>query len=426
VLVVEDHSLPLISLVIALPAGYRHEPPGQEGIATLAASMVLEGIAGGDRIDLLAQYGDLGGTPSANAGASLLTLHCTVQRDQAPLALRLMARTLLESTLDPETFERIRRELRGWFAVNRGEPSVVTGLGLLAGAFDLHPSVAALGHGTPQTLDQLDREAVRTYLQTHLRLDDAVFLLSGDLSESEAGQWVDAASQGWAAHESPTTAPSVHAIADDPPRHRVVLVPWPALPQTFVALGGPRSPFGHPDEPAESMATSLITSVMHHELRSRQRATYGVQTSEWATRRGHFHQTFVAVDPSSADQVVAAMHGQVDLLRQSGRFIDAVISEARLAMRVEAMSSFHGSEQSLSQLIRLTANDFPPSAATERLQWITEVDPQSATNAFRRLYHRDRLCWCIAGPPASIERARNELPLDEAITTSPAALLGLG
>jgi len=197
VLVIEDHSLPLVSLVLALPAGYRHEPLGQEGVATLAASMVLEGIAGGDRINLLAQYGDLGGTPSANAGASLLTLHCTVQRDQAPQALRLMARTLLESTLDPETLERIRRELRGWFAVNRGEPSAVTGLGLLAGAFDLHPSVAALGYGTPQTLDQLDREAVRTYLQTHLRLDDAVFLLSGDLSESEAGQWVDAASQGW-------------------------------------------------------------------------------------------------------------------------------------------------------------------------------------------------------------------------------------
>ena len=76
----EDHGLPLVSMAVLVRAGHRHERPGQEGLAALAATMLLRGMEGGDRVTLLESYGELGTTPAAVANSTTLGLRCTVQR----------------------------------------------------------------------------------------------------------------------------------------------------------------------------------------------------------------------------------------------------------------------------------------------------------------------------------------------------------
>ncbi|MEX1361732.1 MAG: insulinase family protein [Nannocystaceae bacterium] len=442
---VHDDGLPLVSLAIALRAGYEHAPAEHPGLAGVAASMVLEGMAGGDRSSLLDRYGDLGTTPGTSTDSSLLLLGCTVHRDDAPAVLRLMAENLQQPTMAAPAYARALREHREWSTVARGEPALVTGLGLLAASHGVEPPGSTLGIGTPDTLRGLTREAVGRYLQQHVRLDQAVFLMAGDVDESEAWAWIDRATEGWPAPPShadgspdddspdptvptptvPTPTVPTPTSEPAPTRSRSVLVPWPALPQAFVAVGGPRAPYGDEHEPAQEVAATLLASTLQYELRTRQRSTYAVQSRVWRTLRGDVRQLWVRVDPQQAGAAVTAVREQLQSLAGDRSFSESIVAEVRTGAELQSMLAFHGPEATLGELARLAATGLPADTPRRRLEWLRDVDAGSVADAIRDDVGHDRVCWCVAGDATALRGAREALPQGEQLTRSPETLLGL-
>lgn len=434
---VHDDGLPLVSLAIALRAGHEHAPAEHPGLAGVAASMVLEGMGGGDRSDLLDRYGDLGTTPGTSTGSSLLLLQCTVHRDDAPAALRLMAENLQQPTMAAPAYARALREHREWSTVARGEPALVAGLGLLAASHGVEPPGSTLGIGTPETLRGLTRETVGSYLLQHVRRDQAVVLMAGDVDESEAWAWIDRATEGWPTSLSrpdgsptdsasaPTLSTPTEPTSTVPTRSRSVLVPWPALPQAFVAVGGPRAPYGDALEPAQEVAATLLASTLQYELRTRQRSTYAVQSRVWRTLRGDVRQLWVRVDPQQAGAAVTAVREQLQSLAGDRSFSESIVAEVRTGAELQSMLAFHGPEATLGELARLAEAGLPADTPRRRLEWLREVDAGSVADAIRDDVGNDRVCWCVAGDATALRGARQALPQGEQLTRSPETLLGL-
>lgn len=431
----EDHALPLVAMAIAIRAGHAHEPAAHPGLAGLAGAMLVDGMGGGSRRELLGRYGDLGTHPAVSKTRSRLVLGCVTHRDDAGAALSLMAENLRAPTMDQASFERRRREHGEWASVTRGEPATVTGLGLLTASLGVELPSTALGIGPPHGLDGLELETVRAFLRDRVRREDTVIMMAGDVDEARAWDWIERALGGWSSSaplvEPSTTEPSPTAptpTADAPARplrSAAVLVPWPTLPQAFIALGGPRAPYGHEDEPGQTVATSLISSTLHYELRSKQRSTYSVQSRVWPTSLGDVQQIWVRVDPDATRRAVEAIGEQLAMLDTDLHFTEQIVAEIRQGAELDAMLSFHGPEATLRQLVRLADAELGPRTPQRRLEWLREVDALRVSKALLEVLGQDRRCWCVAGEPTAIEQASDRLSGEHRLTRTPEALLGL-
>lgn len=432
----EDHALPLVAMAIAIRAGHAHEPAVHPGLAGLAGAMLVDGMGGGSRRELLGRYGDLGTRPAVSKTASLLVLGCVTHRDEAAAALSLMAQNLRTPTMAQESLERRRREHGEWASVTRGEPAMVTGLGLLTASLGIEPPSTTLGIGPPHGLDGVELETVRAFVRDRARREDAVIMMAGDVDEARAWEWIERALRDWPSgtplaepSSSASTEPTEPTTAADAParplRSAAVLVPWPTLPQAFIALGGPRAPYGHEDEPGQAVATALISSTLHYELRSKQRSTYSVQSRVWPTSLGDVQQIWVRVDPDATRRAVEAIGEQLAMLDTDLHFTEQIVAEIRQGAELDAMLSFHGPEATLQQLVRLADAELGPRTPQRRLEWLREVDARRVSQALLEVLGQDRRCWCVAGEPSAIEQASDRLSGEHRLTRTPEALLGL-
>lgn len=394
--------------------------------------MLLEGMEGGSRTELLARYGDLGASPGTSTGPSLLVLGCTVHRDDAEAVLSLMAENLRSPTMDATAFDRTLREHTLWPTVARGEPALVAGLGLLSASLGLESPGASLGIGPPRRLEQLDPETVGAFLRGHTTRGEATILMAGDVDEQRARTLVDRALADWPAtpEPEPTSSSSPpqatgQGASEGPVRSRTVLVPWPTLPQAFIAMGGPRAPYGHEDEPAQAVASTLLASTLQYELRTRQRSTYAVQSRVWQTLHGDVLQLWVRVDPEATRAAVRAVRDQLRSLTGDRHFSEQVVAEVRTSLEMSSMLGFHGPEATLGELVRLASAELPADTPQRRLAWLRDVDARRVAEVIEHDLADDRWCWCVAGDPEALRSAGAALPEDGRLTRTPEALLGL-
>ncbi len=421
----EDHGLPLVSMAVAVGAGHRLEAAGEEGRAAVAAALLLEGMEGGDRAALLDRYGELGTTPHASVGASHIVLRCVVHRDDAPTALRLMLDNLRHPTIAEDAFAKVVRERRESLLAARGIVEVVAGFGLVRGSWGSDPAVALLADGTPTSVDALELPQARAWISGRLGLDTTSFSFAGDVDEASALRWIGDATDGWPATAAVRAAPQSPVPDGDPTAPRIVVVPWPELPQAVVAMGGPRRPPGHDDEPAEAIAGSLMAGLVHYELRSRQRVSYGVQTRAWSTKRGPMAQLWAKVEPAEVDTAVEQLWIYLRRLERDVQLTDEAVTEARRAAMVGMMHDHHGAESGLGELLELADRGASAHWAQRRLDRLEQLSTADVTRALRRIYDPAQVRFCVVGDPKSIERARTALPEGPTVERTPDQLFGL-
>lgn len=420
----EDHGLPLVSMAVAVAAGHRLECAGEEGRAAVAAALLLEGMEGGDRAALLDRYGELGTTPHASVGASHIVLRCVVHRNDAPVALRLMLDNLRHATMAEEAFVRVVRERRESLLAARGIVEVVAGFGLVRGSWGSDPAVALLADGTPTSLAALDLEQARAWITPRLGLDAATFLFAGDVDQASALRWIGDAAEDWPSTATTRTAPQSLDPEGDADAPRIVVVPWPGLPQAVVALGGPRRSVGHEDEPAEAIASSLMAGLVHYELRSRQRVSYGVQTRAWSTKRGPMAQLWAKVEPTEVATAVEQLWIYLQRLEREVQLTDDAVIEARRAAMVGMMHDHHGAESGLGELLQLADRGSSAHTASRRLERLEQLRTADVTLALRRIYDPAQVRFCVVGDPPTIERARAVLPDAPTLERTPDQLFG--
>lgn len=422
-LLAQDHTLPLVSMALVLRAGHRHDPRDQPGVARLAGMMLLEGIDGGDRRDLLDRFGDLGTTPELGVGPSQLWLQCTVQRDEAAAALALLFRTLRHSSWAPEAFERVRGDRRERLESLQGSPDAVVSLGLLEGVFGATPPITAFGEGTPASLATLELAQVRDRFALRLRPDAAVVLLTGAVSKPEALEWIAAARDGWVApSQSLPPEPTPPELPPDD-RPRIVLVPWSGLEQAVIGVGGLHHPYGTPEELPQAQADAIMVGLLDYELRTRQRTSYGVRARTWQTQYGALHQLWARVEPGDTGRALRGVREHLARI-VTGTLDPSIVEDTRTQALVELMEDAHGLEPMLSQLLRLVAASLPPEALPQRLERLQRLDGRHIEEALRESYQASALRWCVVGNEAALERAVRELPRAGVVTRSASALFG--
>lgn len=398
----ENHTVPLVWLAWASPAGIEAEPAGLDGVAALAPVLLREGTTRRDAARVTEEIDALGadlvsGFDWDAAFVSLGLLACDLERG-AELLVDLACR----ATFPPEAVARLRQRRLAETEQRRRQPRALAddefARLLHAGTRHARPPL-----GLPSTLGRIQAPDVAAFHAARYRPSVSHVVLAGDFDSERAERVL-------AALDLPEAAPDVAPdVTDAPvaapaaPGLRVVDVPQAT--HTELRVGQRGLPRDSPDLPALEVLGAVLgegpCSRLSQALRQRAGATYDARCHVVARRTTG--QVAVATSVAAA-QAPAALDA---IRRECARLVEEHVPESELE---QAKNRLLGADLRRFQSIvhagwTLREAAFEPDPARHvegRRAAIAAVEPAAVRALARRLLDPGRLVALAVGPAQAL------------------------
>jgi zinc protease len=315
VIVAKSTDLPLVTARLVVRAGGASDPEGKAGLADLTADLLTKGAGKRTAAKLAADVEALGAQLESAAGWDGASLDITVMKDKIDPALSIMADAARRPTLSPEELERLRVQALDGLTVALQDPGDL-------GGFVTETVVSAgapYGHmlnGSPASLKRITDADVKALHAAWYRPDNAVLVLTGDLTPEEGFAFAQRHFGDWA---RPAAAlPTVQAAtAQNAPRVVVVDIPGAGQAAVTVALPGIRrsDPDYFPAMVANATLGVGFSSRLNQEIRIKRGLSYGAGSAVQARRFPGPIKASAQTKNESAPEVVDLMLAELARLR---------------------------------------------------------------------------------------------------------------
>jgi zinc protease len=240
----EDDSLPLVSVVMAYHVGSINEEPGKSGLAYLLENIMFMGSSNVGPMQHISHVSRIGGEPNASTTEDITYFYQTVPSNQLALVLWLESDRLKALEINAAKVERAKQAFLDEIRQRKAaEPYLESGI-----AFDLilYPDFAR-GHGIlgrEEDIRNLRVEDVKNFYSSHYVPNNAVLVIVGDINVPRTRELVEKYFEGISpVRELPSPPPS-----PPPDRKEVtqvfqeVLAPSPAFHLGY-RIASPYTPY---------------------------------------------------------------------------------------------------------------------------------------------------------------------------------------
>lgn len=397
---IEDRSLPLLSLEFSFRGGAATLPAGKEGLAPLAAALLTEGAGDLDsqafnaiKEDRSISLGFGGGVDSMSGSLRTLTRH----RDEA---VRLAALALGRPRFDAPAIERTRARMIA--AVQRGanEPQTLASRLWFRTAFPEHPYGRRTG-GTLESLAALTRDDVVAFHRARFARDNLVIGAVGDIDAAGLGALIDRIFADVPARALPVAVPAVAMAGTGQ-----TFVMQRPLPQTYVLFGEPGPLRDDPDFYVATVMNHILggggfSARLMTEVRERRGLTYGVSSGLAPYDRAGLIIGSFSSDNARAAEALTIVRGEWRRMASEG------VSAEELA---DAKSNINGSFplrlDSTGRLAGMLASvqylNLGIDYLDRRPGFIDAVTREDVQRVARRLLDADRLLVVAVGQAAGL------------------------
>jgi zinc protease len=300
VIVKPVHSIPLVSLHLALRGGQLAENADKQGLSSFLAEMLERGTTQRSAAQFAADVEDIAGGLSGFAGRNSFGVQAQFLKESLDTGLELLADVVLRPALDPVEIEKVREERLA--AIKRREDSLTSKAFelLQKGLYDAHP-YSFLTLGTEASVAATDRASLRDYWDAYAHPRNAVLSVVGDVDP-------DALVEALAAHLGSWTGPDQVSI---PRRDVPVLSKVQELAiakqrsQMHLMVGFPGLRVTDPDVPALQVLTQVLSGQggrLFFELRDRQSLAYQVQAQSIEGLDPGLFMVYIASAPEKEQQ----------------------------------------------------------------------------------------------------------------------------
>ena len=183
----ERHSVPMVSVVMAIRAGSISEPPAKAGLAYLTAALLNEGTLKRTSREISDAIEFVGGSLSASAGADYTTVSLTILKKDVELGFDLLADILLHPAFREEEVTRKKLITTNWLVQQNEEPGVVASMAFSKAVFGDHPYGRQV-QGTVETIPAITRQDLIDFHSNYFAPNNAIVSVVGDISRDELKQ----------------------------------------------------------------------------------------------------------------------------------------------------------------------------------------------------------------------------------------------
>jgi predicted Zn-dependent peptidase len=400
-MIVEQHELPLADFVLVVKNGGETDEAGKLGTATLATSLLKEGTATRNSLQIADQEAFLGVDVFAGSGWDATTIQLHTPTAQLDSALALFADIALRPAFPANELERLRQQrLTSLLQVKDRGPEIAN----RAFAAIVYGSAA---YGRPLTGDEASTKAiqqadVRRFYDTYFRPNNATLLVVGDVKPDDVERRVRALFGGWERRPVPAAA---YGQPVAPKGTTIYLIDKPGAAQSSFRIGGVGVARTTQDYfPLTVMNTALggsFTSRLNQNLRETKAYTYGA-SSGFAMRR-------TAGPFTASAEVVAAKTDSalIEFMKELRAIRDTVskdeLEKTKRYLQLQLPGRFETTGGIAGQLSQLVTYDVPLSFYNGYTQGIAAVTQAEVQRVARQYLDPDKLAIVIVGDRKSIE-----------------------
>jgi zinc protease len=203
VLVLEQHSLPIVQIHTLIRAGGAHDPADKAGVANLTASLLDEGTANRTAKQIAEQIEFVGGSLSARTSEDFTTASVKVLKKDVELGFELLGDILLHPAFPEQEFDRVRNQILGEIQSERDDPAQVAAKAFKQVVFPGHPYRWPV-NGTEETLPKIKRADDQQFYAREYVPNQTIMTIVGDVTADQARAHVMKRFGGWKRGDAPT------------------------------------------------------------------------------------------------------------------------------------------------------------------------------------------------------------------------------
>jgi len=394
---VEDHSVPLLSLRFSFEGGSVQDPDGKEGLANFLTAMLDEGAgdlssaAFQERVEDLAVRMSFSETKDAFYG-NFQTL--TKNRDAAADLLQL---AVTEPRFDSDAVERMRKQLLASLAFAARSPERVAAKTWYEVAFEGHP-YARPSNGTEQSLNAITRDDLARYRNRVFARNNIKVAAVGDIDVETLTKLLDHVFGGLTEKADLRAVPVVKPVTGG--RRKVVEM---NVPQSVAVFGLGAMARKDPDFMTAFVLNHIIggggfASRLMEEVREKRGLAYSVYSYILPYRHTSIYSGSVATRNDAIDKSLEVIRGELAAISENGP-TEEEFNNAKSYLVGSYALRFDTSSKISRQILGLMEEGFEPDYIINRNKMISDVTMENVKRVAKRLLVVDNLIITIVGKP---------------------------
>ena len=279
--------VPLVSFRMFLGgAGSAAEPAEAEGVAGMAAALLMKGTSTMDAEAVAEALDFMGASFAVSAAEEYAQIYGESLAGHFPRLLEIAAASLTDPAFSPEEFEKERALRIDGLKAAKDNPGAAVRYYFQKAYFGGHP-MGHLASGTETSLGKMTVRTVKDFFRSRYRPDRGIAAVVGDIDGAALRPLLEKTLGRLAKPAGPAPAASVPSLPR-PEGRKLILVDKPDATQAYFSLGSPGYAMGDRITAAAAAMNTLFggrfTSWLNTELRIKRGLTYGASSSarNWA------------------------------------------------------------------------------------------------------------------------------------------------
>ena len=397
---VEDHTLPLISMSFAFRGGVEQDPLSKQGLSTLTMNLLTEGAGPYNAVAFQQQLADhsialrfMAERDSLNGSIKCLSSDKDVAFDLLHLALTAPA-------FDKGDLERARNQQLAALRTQLGNPDWQARYALFQQIFGTHP-YGERHYGSTATLASITRLDIKDFAAAHLARSNIVISVAGDITPKQLSLLLDRVFGSLPQKAKLRDVPEVVW----PQNSAIILVPREGTQTELIfAMPGPKR--DDPDWYAAEIANYIVggggfSSRLMQDVRDKKGLTYGINTGLSPMEHGGLFVGEMAADNEKAGQ---AWDIALDTMR---RFYQDGVTEKEIISAKDYLTgslplAMTSTDKIAEVLLDLQLEKMDSSYLDRRNNLLRQVTSDDIDRVIHRWFNPDGLTLALVGKPEEI------------------------
>lgn len=395
---VEDYTVPIITIAASFRGGAVQDLPGKEGLASLLSTLFDEGAGPYDSKDFQARLEKLGVSLRYNDSRDGFRVSLRTLSSDLDNAVEMMRLSLSDLHFEENSISRMREALKARILRRENNPTTRAGKAMRSSLFGEHP-YARSSYGTVDGLSAISREDLVDHFKRLFAKDNLTVAIVGAIDSDEASNILDNIFG-----ELPDTADLEPVTNVDVSFGENIRIEE-NLPQSTITLALPGVPRSDPEFFAAYLMNHILgggsfSSRLYDEVREKRGLAYSVYSSLTNYDNASFLSLGSKTKADRAEETLSIMRSEIERMANDGPTVEELESAKKYVIGSYAINNLDTTAKIARALVAMQEEDLGRDYIDRRSDLINAVTLEDVKAVAKRLLSREPTI-VVVGPSAT-------------------------
>lgn len=398
---VEDHTIPLITMRFAFEGGSANDPEGREGLSHFLSGMLDEGAGELESKEFQKKERELAMRMSFDSGRDRFYGTFQTLSKNSLASFDLLSLALNKARMDEKPLERVRKQIILGLRSDKEEPGSIASQNWMKLAFGDHP-YSRSSNGTTDGVAGIVPDDLRNLTKRLFTRGGLTVAVVGDIDAAKLGDYLDKTFGDLP--EQLVMKPVSEAVVSNTPTLRVI---ERDIPQSIIRFGHAGLKRADPDfVPAYVLNYILggggFGSRLTEEIREKRGLSYSVYSYLSPLDKGAVFLGGAATQNKRAEETIKLIRSELKRMAENGP-TDNELAEAKTYLTGSYPLRFDTSRKIAGQLLAIQVDDLGIDYIKKRNSLVEAVTLDDLKRVAKRLLKPGELIITVVGKPDALQ-----------------------